>query len=110
MVDFFIVLTKNRKKFDKYSKLNKLSKKTVIDIEKLIYEEEINILNPMDLKYFKIMVYKNIMLSVDKNKSVFYLPCITDDFNISTILELSKLKVVKKFNLMLFFNDFKNEL
>ena len=41
-MNFYIVFTKNRKKFDKYVKVNKIKNKTIIDIKQQLEECNIN--------------------------------------------------------------------
>jgi hypothetical protein len=103
---FFLVFTKNRKKFDKYSKTNKIRNKTIIDIAKIAWEEDIDLNDPSDMKYFKVIIYKLILLSKEKNKTIYYIPWIKSDLNIEKLLDLKKLDVITDFNLLLFFNDF----
>jgi len=107
---FFLVFTKNRKKFDKYSKTNKIRNKTIIDIAKIAWEEDIDLTDPNDLKYFKVIIYKLILLSKEKNKTVYYIPWIKPDLNVEKLLELRKIQVITDFNLLLFFNDFNEDV
>ncbi len=109
-MQFFLVLTKNRKKFDKYSKINKIRNKTVIDIAKIIWEENIDLSNPVEVTYFKVLIHRLILLSIEKNKVVYYIPSIKPDINIEKLLELKNIEYITDFNLLFFFKDFTEDL
>ena len=41
-MDFYLVFTKNRKRFDKYIKVNKIKNKVIIDIKFLLDDYEVD--------------------------------------------------------------------
>lgn len=106
-LNFFLVLCKTRKKFDKYIKINKIRNKYIIDIKKMMDEEGISAseLHASDL--FKILILKKFNLAKDKKKDIYYIP----NFNITK--QYSKLFNIKEilltthnFNLLYFYDDF----
>lgn len=110
IMNFYIVFTKNRKKFDKYVKVNKVKNKTIIDIKQQL--EEYNIINYNEYKeYFNLLIYTKINQTLMKKKDVYYLPnfsnkqmVIEDIFKIKKILENNV-----NFNILLFFDEFKDD-
>lgn len=104
-LNFFLVLCKTRKKLDKYIKLNRIRNKYIIDIKKMMEEEEITESEVIDSDYFKILVLKKFNLAKEKKKDIYYVPNfnITKQykklFNIKIFLETTH-----NFNL-LYFND-----
>jgi len=104
------VFTKNRKKFDKYVKVNKVKNKTIIDIKQQL--EEYNIINYNEYKeYFNLLIYTKINQTLMKKKDVYYLPnfsnkqmVVEDIFKIKKILENNV-----NFNILLFFDEFKDD-
>mgnify|MGYP000868653215 CR=1 FL=1 len=109
-MNFYIVFTKNRKKFDKYVKVNKVKNKTIIDIKQQL--EEYNIINYNEYKeYFNLLIYTKINQTLMKKKDVYYLPnfsnkqmVVEDIFKIKKILENNV-----NFNILLFFDEFKDD-
>ena len=65
-MDFFCVYVKNRKKLDKYVKVNRIRNKYIIDIKKIIEEEDISFDN--ERTYLKIIIFQKIQQAIDKNK------------------------------------------
>ena len=55
-MDFFCVYVKNRKKLDKYVKVNRIRNKYIIDIKKIIEEEEISF--DKERTYLKIIIFQ----------------------------------------------------
>lgn len=108
-MNFFIVFCKTRRKFDKYIKINRIRNKTIVDIQELINEYDIDIKKHKD--YFNLMVYTKINHSLRKGKDIYYIP----DFknNRVSVNELFKLKDILdfdiKFNLLMFYEEFKND-
>lgn len=109
-MDFYIVFVKNRKKLDKYIKINKISKKTIIDIKQQLEDHGLDDINEWKV-YFNLMIYTKITQSLRKNKDVYYIPNIN---NINT-LEVEEIIQIKdnlkqniNFNLLFFFEDFKD--
>jgi hypothetical protein len=106
-LNFFLVLCKTRKKFDKYIKINKIRNKYIIDIKKMMEEEDIdpNEVGSSDL--FKILVLKKFNMAKEKKKDIYYIPNfnITKQysklFNIKTLLEDTH-----NFNLLYYYEDF----
>ena len=106
-LNFFIVLCKTRKKFDKYVKLNKIRSKYVIDIKKMMDEEDISAEELATSDLFKILILKKFNLAKDKKKDIYYIPnfTITKDFTkLFNIKEL--LQTTHNFNLLYFYEDF----
>lgn len=109
-MNFYIVFTKNRKKFDKYVKVNKVKNKTIIDIKQQL--DEYDIMNYNEYKeYFNLIIYTKINQTLLKKKDVYYLPnfsnkqlVIEDIFKIKKILENNV-----NFNILLFFDEFKDD-
>lgn len=109
-MNFYIVFTKNRKKFDKYVKVNKIKNKTIIDIKQQL--EEYNIINYNEYKeYFNLLIYTKINQTLMKKKDVYYLPnfcnkqmIVEDIFKIKKILDGNV-----NFNILLFFDEFKDD-
>lgn len=109
-MNFFIVLCKTRRKFDKYIKLNRVRNKVIVDINELLDEFEIEDLDEHN-DYFNLMVYTKIKHSLKKGKDIYYMPDFVN--NKLSIAELFKLKdmldIDIKFNLLLFYEEFLND-
>ena len=73
-MNFYLVFCKTRKKFDKYIKVNKIKNKYIIDIRKMMDEENIDPNNMNQKKYFNVLVYKRIITALEKKKDVYYIP------------------------------------
>lgn len=108
-MNFFIVFCKTRRKFDKYIKINRIRNKVIVDIQELINDYEIDINKHKD--YFNLMVYTKINHSLRKGKNIYYIPDFKNK-NIS-VNELFKLKKILdfdiNFNVLLFYEEFKND-
>ncbi len=106
-LNFFLVLCKTKKKFDKYIKLNKIRSKYIIDIKKMMDEEDISANEVHTSDLFKILILKKFNLAREKKKDIYYIPNfnITKQyaklFNIKDILESTH-----NFNLLYFYEDF----
>lgn len=109
-MDFFLVMTKNRKKFDKYIKINKIKNKMIIDISRMIEDENLDIKKKEELAYLKVMINKMIRLAAEKKKTLYYIPLVREELNVTRLVEqLKKIKYINEFNLLFFHNDFKDD-
>jgi len=105
-MQFFVVYVKSRKKFDKFVKSNRIRNKYIIDIKKIIEEEEID---PEDKTYLKIIVFNKINQAIEKNKDVYYIPNFDSEFSIEKLLNIRKILIDKNFNILLFYNEFRKD-
>jgi hypothetical protein len=106
-LNFFLVLCKNRKKFDKYVKLNKIRGKYIIDIKKMMDENDITADELPTSDLFKIIILKKFNLAIEKKKDIYYIP------NFDVTKKYAKLFSIKElledshnFNLLYFHNEF----
>jgi len=102
-------MCKNRKKLDKYCKVNRLKNKVIIDIKSMLDEHEI-----FDNKYndyFNLMIYTRIIQSLNKGKDIYYIPNFqNENLEINEILKIKKiLKNGTNFNILMFFDEFKDD-
>jgi hypothetical protein len=105
-MDFFCVYVKTRKKLDKYIKVNKIRNKYIIDIKKIIEEEEITF--DKEKTYLKIIIYQKIQQAIEKGKDVYYIPDFDMEFSIEKLLNLRKiLGEENNFNVLIFYNEFR---
>ena len=102
---FFCVYVKNRKKFDKYIKLNAIKNKYIIDINKIMLEEELDFTE--DKTYLKILIFNKIQQAIDRNKDIYYIPDFENEFSIEKLLNLKKILGDNDFNVLIFYNEFK---
>ena len=109
-MNFYLVFTKNRKRFDKYIKVNKIKNKVIIDIKFLLDDYEVD--NYETYKdYFNLIIYTRIKHSIDKNKDVYYIPNFTNkNFDINEVFKIKKILSNKdiNFNILIFYDEFKN--
>jgi hypothetical protein len=103
-MNFFCVYVSTKKKLDKFIKVNRIRNKYVIDIKKLIEEEEID---PSDKTYLKIIIFNKVQQAIEKNKDIYYVPNFDDDFSIEKLLNLKKILGDNAFNVLIFYNDFR---
>lgn len=103
-MNFFCVYVSTKKKLDKFIKVNRIRNKYVIDIKKLIEEEEID---PTDKTYLKIIIFNKVQQAIEKNKDIYYVPNFDDDFSIEKLLNLKKILGDNAFNVLIFYNDFR---
>lgn len=110
-MDFYLVFTKNRKRFDKYIKVNKIKNKVIIDIKFLLDDYEVDDYETYR-EYFNLIIFTRIKHSIDKNKDVYYIPNfnnknfdIDEVFKIKTILSENN----TKFNILIFYDEFKDD-
>ena len=104
-MNIFCVYVKTRKKMDKYIKVNRVKNKYIIDIKKIIEEEE---LSPSDDKiYLKILIFQKIQQAIDKKKDIYYIPDFDNDFSIEKLLNLKKILGENDFNVLIFYNEFR---
>jgi hypothetical protein len=107
-MQFFCVYVKTRKKLDKYIKVNKIRNKYIVDIKKIIEEEEIE--GGGEKTWLKILVFQKIQQAIEKNKDVYYVPDFDGDFSIEKLLNIKRiLGQENDFNVLIFYNDFRKE-
>lgn len=104
-MEFFCVYVKTRKKFDKYVKVNRIKNKYIIDINKILDEEEMDF--EEDKTYLKILIFNKIRQAVEKNKDIYYIPNFEEDFSIEKLLNLKKILGENNFNVLIFYNEFR---
>ena len=108
-MDFFCVYVKSRKKLDKYIKVNRIRNKYIIDIKKIIEEEEITI--DKEKTYLKILIFQRIQQAIDRNKDIYYIPDFESNFSIEKLLNLRKiLGENNNFNVLIFYNEFRKDV
>ena len=102
---FFCVYCKTRKKFDKYIKVNRIKNKYIIDIKKIIEEEDVNFKN--DKTYLKILIFNKIQQAIERKKDIYYIPDFDNEFSIDKLLNLKKILGENSFNVLIFYNEFR---
>lgn len=104
-MEFFCVYCKTRKKFDKFVKTNKIKNKYIVDIKRIVDEEEVDF--QKDKTYLKILIFNKIQQAIDKKKDIYYIPNFDDDFSIEKLLNLKKILGESNFNVLVFYNEFR---
>ena len=104
-MNFFCVYVKTRKKIDKYIKINKVRNKYIIDIKKIVEEEEL--CQSIDKTYLKIIIFNKIQQAIDKKKDIYYIPDFENEFSIEKLLNLKKILGDNNFNVLIFYNEFR---
>ena len=104
-MNFFCVYCKTRKKFDKYIKVNKIRNKYIIDIQKIVEEEEVDF--EEDKTYLKILIFNKIQQAIDRKKDIYYIPDFDNEFSIEKLLNLKKILGDNNFNVLIFYNEFR---
>lgn len=106
-MNFFCVYCKTRKKFEKYIKINKVRNKYIIDIKKLMEEEEVDFND--DKTYLKILIFNKIKQAIDRKKDIYYIPNFDNDFSIEKLLNIKKILGENEFNILIFYNEFRRD-
>ncbi len=105
-MDFFCVYVKTRKKLDKYIKVNRIRNKYIIDIKKIIEEEEITF--DSEKTYLKIIIFQKIQQAIEKKKDIYYIPDFDNEFSIDKLINIRKiLGEDNNFNVLIFYNEFR---
>ena len=104
-MEFFCVYCKTRKKFDKFIKVNRIRNKYIIDIKKIVDEEEVDFKG--DKTYLKILIFNKIQQAIDKKKDIYYIPDFDNEFSIEKLLNLKKILCENNFNVLVFYNEFR---
>lgn len=104
-MNFFCVYVRTRKKFDKYIKVNKIKNKYIIDIRKIMEEEEVCFSD--DKMYLKVLIFQKIQQAIDKKKDIYYIPDFDNDFSIEKLMNLKKILGENNFNVLIFYNEFR---
>lgn len=104
-MNFFCVYCKTRKKFDKFVKVNAIKNKYIIDIGKIMAEEEVDFND--DKTYLKIIIFNKIQQAIDKKKDIYYIPDFDNEFSIEKLLNLKKILGENNFNVLIFYNEFR---
>lgn len=106
-MEFFCVYVKNRKKIDKYLKINNIKNKYIIDLKKIQAEEDLDF--SKDKTYLKILLFNKITQAIEKNKTIYYIPDFDNEFSIEKLLNLKKILGNGDFNVLVFYNEFRKE-
>ena len=104
-MNFFCVYVRTRKKIDKYIKVNRVKNKYIIDIRKIMEEEELT--KDEDRIYLKIVVFNKIQQAIEKGKDIYYIPDFENEFSIEKLLNLKKILGENSFNVLVFYNEFR---
>ncbi len=106
-MNFYLVFTKSRKRFDKYVKVNKIKNKVIIDIKQQLDEYEISYEEYKE--YFNLIIYTKIKHSLSKKKDIYYIPNFSNkEIEIEEVFKIKKLLEGNNFNILLFFDEFKD--
>ena len=104
-MNFICVYCKVRKKFDKYIKVNKVKNKYIIDIKKILEEEEVDFKD--DKTYLKILIFNKIQQAIERKKDIYYIPDFDNEFSIEKLQNLKKILGENNFNVLIFYNEFR---
>jgi hypothetical protein len=104
-MNFFCVYVRTRKKFDKFIKVNRIKNKYIIDIKKIVEEEEANF--NVDKTYLKILIFNKIQQAIERKKDIYYIPDFESEFSIEKLLNLKKILGSNSFNVLVFYNEFR---
>ena len=104
-MEFFCVYCKTRKKVDKFIKVNRIKNKYIIDIKKIMEEEEVSFAD--DKMYLKVLIFQKIQQAIDKKKDIYYIPDFENEFSIEKLLNLKKILGENNFNVLIFYNEFR---
>ena len=104
-MNFFCVYCKTRKKFEKFVKVNKIRNKYIIDIKKILEEEEVDF--EEDRTYLKVLIFNKIQQALEKKKDIYYIPDFDNEFSIEKLLNLKKILGDNNFNVLIFYNEFR---
>jgi len=90
--------------------VNRIKNKVIIDIKSALDENEI-----YDDKYddyFNLMIYTRIVQSLNKGKDIYYIPNFNNEkLDINEIIKIKKiLKDGTNFNVLMFFDEFKDDV
>jgi len=110
-MDFYLVFTKNRKRFDKYIKVNKIKNKVIIDIKFLLDDYDVDDYETYR-EYFNLIIYTRIKHSIDKNKDVYYIPNFNNkNFDIDEVFKIKNILSDNEinFNILIFYDEFKDD-
>jgi len=102
-MQFFCVYVATKKKLDKYMKVNRISGKYVLDTKRMMEDENID--PKGDKIYLKILIFNKIQQAIEKNRDIYYIPNLDDDFSIEKLLNLRKILGENNFNILLFYED-----
>ena len=110
-MNFYLVLCKSKKKVEKYIKVNRVSKKVIIDIKLAMEENEIDE-DDKFMEYFNLMIYTRITQALNKGKDVYYIPNFSNKkFDVKQIFKIKNiLKEGTSFNVLMFFDEFKDDV
>ena len=109
-MEFYIVFVKHRKKLDKYIKINRIRNKAIIDIKQQLEDHGLEDVTEWK-EYFNLIIYTKITQTIRKNKDVYYIPNLDkiDLLEIDDLFQIREnLKDKINFNLLFFFEDFKD--
>jgi len=123
-MNFYITLTKTRRKVNKYLKVNRIRNKVIVDINELLKDlMDINDVSDNDglrqlLKnkkhkdYFNLMVYTKINHALKKGKDIYYIPQTRiSELKIEQIFKLKETIAYDiNFNILLFYNEFIDDI
>jgi hypothetical protein len=103
----FLVLCNNRKKFDKYIKINKIRNKYILDINKMMEEEDILPEEISTSNVFKMLILKKFLMAIDKKKHIYYIPSFQNQSKLSKLFNIKDLiKDTHNFSMLYFYDDY----
>jgi len=106
-LNFFLVLCKTKSKIKKYMKINKITKKYIIDIKEMMDELELTPEEVLTSNLFKIQLQKVFKNAIEKNRDIYYIPNFNMQQNFNKIFNIKTyIKSTHNFNLLYFYEDF----
>jgi hypothetical protein len=108
-MNFFLVFCKNRKKFEKYAKLNRVRNKCVIDVKKIMDDDTAHGGAARNMEYFKVLVFKKMQMAAKKRKEIYYIPNFDSDIPVEKLLRIRELLIHHNFNLLFFYGEFQED-
>jgi argonaute-like protein implicated in RNA metabolism and viral defense len=106
-MNFFCVYVNTRKKLDKFFKVNRVRGKYILDVKKMMEEENID--PDGDKIYLKILIFNKVQRAIEKNRDIYYIPNFDEDFSIEKLLNLRKILGENNFNILLFYEEFEKK-
>ncbi|CAG7580895.1 MAG: hypothetical protein SLAVMIC_00593 [uncultured marine phage] len=103
-MNFTCVYVRTRKKFDKFVKVNKIRNKYILDVRKMMDEENVD--PSGDKIYLKILILNKVQMAIEKDRDIYFIPNFDDEFSIEKLLNLKKILDENNFNILVFHDEF----